>query len=129
MPIEKGIIYIKLVNAPLTVEGNAKHNTYSDWIYHRTESLVKFNAQLLVKAFSNKVSFISCNRADKIMFDVKYQFFAHYILPHRHNPLGVPKSLGNSAWLSEGRKHGGEAIFWVGFDDGIFSTGFHGMKV
>ena len=82
-----------------------------------------------MKAFSNKVSFISCNRADKIMFDAKYPFFAHYILPRRHNPLGVPKSLGNSAWFSEGRKHGGEAIFWVVFDDGIFSTSLHGMKV
>ena len=58
MPFEKDIIYIKLANALLTIEGNAKHNTNDDRIYHRTKSLLKVNAQLLVKALSNKASFI-----------------------------------------------------------------------
>ena len=44
MPIEKGIIYIKLVNFPLAIEYNAKHSMDGDEIYHGTESLVKFNA-------------------------------------------------------------------------------------
>ena len=48
---------------------------------------------------------------------------------HHCNPLRVLKSLGNNAWFSERRNHGGEAIFWVKFYDGIFSTGFHGMTV
>ena len=146
MPIEKDITYIKLANAPLTVEGNAKHSTDGDRIYHRTESLVKANAWLLVKTFNNKVSFIPCNRAIGILFNEKHPFFAHYILCpglrgnraqvlfrmralHRHNPLGVLKSLGNTAWFSERRNHGSEAIFWVGFDDYISSTGLHGMIV
>ena len=60
MPIEKGIIYFKLAKSPLAIEGNAKHNvdSDSDGIYHGTESLVKVNAQVLVKSFSNKASLI-----------------------------------------------------------------------
>ena len=54
MPIEKGIMYIKLVNFPLAIECNAKHHKDGDGIYHGTESLMKVNARLLVKAFSNK---------------------------------------------------------------------------
>ena len=80
MPIAKGIVDIKLVNSPLAIECNAKHLTNYDEIYHETESLVKINAQLLVKAFCNNVSFISCNRAIEILFDVKHPFVAHYIL-------------------------------------------------
>ena len=43
MPIEKGIIYIKLTNDPLVMECNAKNNTEGEEIYHRTKSLVKVN--------------------------------------------------------------------------------------
>ena len=81
MPIEKDIIYIKLVKAPLTMECNVKNSTDSDGIYHRTESLVKVNTRLLEKAFSNKSSFIPCSRASGILFDAKHPFVAHYILP------------------------------------------------
>ena len=81
MLTEKDIIYIKLTNSPLVIECNGKHNTDGDGIYHGTESLVKVNAWLLVKAFSNKASFILCNRAIGILFDVKHPFVAHYILP------------------------------------------------
>ena len=44
MPVEKDIIYIKLVNLPFTIECKAKHSTDDDEIYHETESLVKVNA-------------------------------------------------------------------------------------
>ena len=81
MPIEKGIIYIKLANSPLAIECNAKHGTNGDVIYYGTESLVKVNARLLVKGFSNKASFILCNKSVGILFDVKHPFVAHYILP------------------------------------------------
>ena len=81
MPIEKDIIYIKLAMAPLAKECNAKNSTDIDGIYHGTESLMKVNTQLLVKAFSNKLSFIPCNRAIEILFDAKNPFVAHYILP------------------------------------------------
>ena len=70
-----------VTNSPLSIECNAKHNTNGDGIYHRTKSLVKINARLLVKALSNKVSFIPCNRVVGILFDVKHPFVAHYILP------------------------------------------------
>ena len=50
IPIEKGIIYIKLANSPLALECNVKHNMDDDGIYHETESLVKVNAQLLVRS-------------------------------------------------------------------------------
>ena len=77
MPIEKSIIHIKLANSPLTIECNAKHSMDDDGIYHTgTESLMKVNAQLLVKAFSNKASFISCNRAVRILFNAKHPFVA-----------------------------------------------------
>ena len=81
MSIEKCIVDIKLENSPLTSECNAKHSTNDDGIYHGTEGLMKINAQLLVKAFSNKANFILCNRAVRILFDVKHLFVAHYILP------------------------------------------------
>ena len=80
MPIEKDIIYIKLVNLPLTIECNAKHSTDGDEIYHETESLVKVNAQLLVKAIINRERFLPCNRVVGILFDAKHPFIAHYIL-------------------------------------------------
>ena len=72
MPIEKGPFtvegptYVKLENAPLTVEGNVKNSTEGDQIYHGIESLVKVNSRLLVKAFRNKASFIPCNKAFRI---------------------------------------------------------------
>ena len=81
MPIEKNIIDIKLVNSLLAIEYNAKHNMDGDGIYHGTKSLMKINARLLVKAFSNKVSFIPCNSVIGILFDAKHLFVAHYILP------------------------------------------------
>ena len=80
-PIKKGIINIKLVSSPLPIESNAKHSTDGDGIDHGTESLMKVNAQLLVKIFSNKPSFILCNRAIRILFNAKHPFVAHYILP------------------------------------------------
>ena len=80
MPIEKSIIYIKLAKSSHAIEGNAKHNTDDDGIYRGTESLVKINARLLVKAFSNMASFIPCTRVVEILFDAKHPFVAHYIL-------------------------------------------------
>ena len=81
MPIEKGIVDIKLVSSPLAIEYNDKHNTNGDGIYHKTKSLVKINARLLVKSFSNKVSFITCNSAIGILFNAKHPFFSHNSLP------------------------------------------------
>ena len=81
MPIEKGIIYIKLANSPLEIKCNAKHNMDNDQIYHGIESHMKVNGRLLVKDFSNKVNFIPCNRAVGILFNVKHPFVTHDILP------------------------------------------------
>ena len=53
----------------------------SDGIGHGTESLMKINTQLLVKAFSNKASFISSNRTIEIFFNVKNPFFATMFCP------------------------------------------------
>ena len=58
MPIQKDIIYIKLTKHPLAMESNAKHSMNGDGVYHGTESLLKVNARLLVKAFSSKLGFI-----------------------------------------------------------------------
>ena len=63
MPIEKGIVDIKLANSPLAIECNAKHSTDGDGIYQGTKSFMKINVRLLMKAFINKASFIPCNRA------------------------------------------------------------------
>ena len=63
-------------HTPLAIECNAKHNTEGDGIYHGIESFMKINVRLLVKAFSNKASFIPCNRAVEILFDVKHPFVA-----------------------------------------------------
>ena len=81
MPIEKCIIHITLANFLLAIECNAKHSIDSVGIYHGTESLVRVNARLLVKAFSNKASSIPCNRVVGILFDAKHSFVPHYILP------------------------------------------------
>ena len=102
-----------------------------------------------MKAFSNKPSFIPCNRAIGILFDAKHSFFAHYILPraqgnkrpstfpnegiifflHSLNPLRILESLGDSVGFRERGKYGGEAISRVGFGDCIFRAGLHEMKV
>ena len=68
MLVEKGVINIKLTKAPLAMECNVEHSTDGDVIYHGTESLVKINTWLLVKAFSNKLSYIPSNRAIEIFF-------------------------------------------------------------
>ena len=81
MLIKKGIVDIKLANFPLVIECNTKHNMESDEIYHETKSLVKINARLLLKAFSNKAIFILCNSVVGILFDAKHPFVAYYILP------------------------------------------------
>ena len=75
-----------IAKSPLVIEGNAKHNTDDDGIYHRTKSLVKVNAQL-VKAFNIKASFIPCNRAVEILFYAKHPFVTHYILPQSWGEL------------------------------------------
>ena len=147
MLIEKGIINIKLTNSPLAIECNAKHNTNGDRIYQGTKSLMKVNVRILVKSFSNKPSFIMRNRAVWILFDAKHPFVAYYILPraqgnqspivvqyesiifflHSLEPFGISESFGNSAGLGDIRNSGGETIFGVAFDDGIFREGLHGM--
>ena len=116
MTIEKGIIYIKLTKSPVVIEGNVKHSTDGDGIYHGTKSLVKVNARLLVKPFSNKASFIPCNKAVEILFAAKHPYVTRYILPrsrgnqssstilnesiifflHRLNPLRILESLGDN---------------------------------
>ena len=48
---------------------------------------------------------------------------------HCLNPLGILESSGDSAGFSDRCNEGGEAIFRVGFEDGIFKAGLHRMKV
>ena len=81
MLVEKGVIDIKLAKAPLVMKCNAEPSTDDDGIYHKIENLMKINTQLLVKAFSNKLSFIPTNRAIGILLGVKNSFVAHYVLP------------------------------------------------
>ena len=148
MPIEKDIIYITLVKGPLVMDYNVK-NSNNDEIYQGIESLLKVNTRLLVKAFSNKSSSISCNRAIGILFDAKHPFVAHYILPrdwenkrlstipnesiilflHSINSLRILESSEDNARFRERGKYGGETISRVGFGVDIFRVGLHGMKV
>ena len=149
MPIEKGIIYIKLEKAPLSMECNVKNYTDNDGIYHGTESLMKVDTRLLVKACSNNSSFIPYSRAIKIFFDAKHLVVAHFILSrawgnkrpstvqdesiifflHSLNPLRILKSLGDSVGFRERGKYGGEVISRVGFGDGICRASLQRMKV
>ena len=130
MPIEKGVINIKLAKAPLVMECNAKHITNNDEIDHGTKSLMKINTRLLVKAFSNKPSFIPSNRAIGILFDAKNPFVAHYVLArargnekpsvvpdesiilvlHGMNPLQILESSSDNAGFKDRWKNDGEAI-------------------
>ena len=71
MPFEKGVINIKLVKAPMEMEYNVEYSTNGDRIDRGSESLMKINTRLLVKAFSNKPSFIPSNRSIMILFDAK----------------------------------------------------------
>ena len=48
------------------------HSMDGDGIDHGIENHVKINTQLLVKAFSNKTSFILSNRAIGILFDANF---------------------------------------------------------
>ena len=138
-----------MAKSPLAIKDNAKNSKDGDEIYHETESLVKVNARLLVKSFNNKASFIPCNRAVEILFDVKNPFVAHYIMSwsrgnqslsivpdeniifflHRLNPLGILESLGDSVRFGDSWNYGGEAIFRVGFEDDIFRVGLHRKMV
>ena len=80
MLVEKGVINIKMTKGPLSMECNAENSMDGDGVDHGTESLVKINTQLLMKAFSNKSSFTPSNRAIEILFDAKNSFVAHYVL-------------------------------------------------
>ena len=73
---QKGIINMKLAKAPLAMECNVEHSTNGDGIDHGTESLLKINTRLLVKTFSNKLSFILRNRAIGILFDAKKPIYS-----------------------------------------------------
>ena len=134
IPIEKGVINIKLVKVPLVMECNAEHSTNGDGIDHGTESLIKINTRLLVKALSNKSSFILSNKAIRILFDAKNPFVGHYVLPraqgnkrpsavlnesiilvlHGLNPLQILESLGDIARFRDRWKDSGKAISRVG---------------
>ena len=81
MPIEKGVINIKLTKAPLAMECNPAHGTDGDVIYQGTKSLVKINTWLLVKSFIYKLSYIPSNRDIEILYDAKNPFVTHYVLP------------------------------------------------
>ena len=81
MPIDKCVINIKLAKPPLVMECNVEHSTNDNGIDHQTKSLVKIKTRLLVKALSNKPSFISNNKAIKILFNAKNSFVSHYVLP------------------------------------------------
>ena len=48
---------------------------------------------------------------------------------HCPNPIGILESLGDNAGFRDSWNDGGEAIFRVGFEDGIFRAGLHGMMV
>ena len=145
MPVEKGIINIKLAKAPLVMECNVEHSADGDGI----ENLVKINTRLLVKAFTNKPSFIPRNRAIGILFDVKNPFVAHYVLPrawgnerpsvipeehiilglHGLKPLRILKSLSDIAGFRDSWKDSSEAISWVGIDVDTFRSSLHVMMV
>ena len=121
MPVKIGIINIKLAKAALAMECNVKRNTDGDGIDHGTESLLKINTRLFVKAFSNKLSFIPSNRAIEILFHAKNPFVAHYVLPpawgnerlsvvpdesiilvlHGLNPLRILESSGDNAGFKD----------------------------
>ena len=79
MLVEKVVINIKLTKVPLAMECNVEHSTDDDGIDHGIENLVKINIRLLVKAFSNKPSFIPSNRGIEILFDAKNLFIVHYV--------------------------------------------------
>ena len=110
---------------------------------------MKINTRLLVKAFSNKLSFIPSNTTIRILFDSKNPFVANFLLPwargnerpsdildeniilklHGLNPLRILESLGGSTGFKYRWKDDREAISRVGFDDGTFRLGLHGMMV
>ena len=95
------------------------------------KSLMKVNTRLLVKAFSNKQSFIPSKKTAWIAFDAKHLFVAHNILPraqgnkrlgtvpnesiifflHCQNPLGILKSSGYSVRFNE---RGSELVSGLG---------------
>ena len=126
-----------------------EHSTNDDGIDHGSESLMKISARLLVKAFSNKLTFILRNRAIEILFDTKIPFVAYCFLPqargnerpssfldeciililHGLNPLRILESLGDTAGFRDRWKEGGESISLVGFDDGTFRSGLYGTVV
>ena len=131
------------------MECNAEHNTDGGGIDHGIECLVKINTRLLVKTFSNKSSFIPCNRAIEIFFIRKNPFVAHYVLPrvrwnerpsvvpnksiilklHALNPFQILESSSDNAGFRDRWKDSGEAISRVGFDDVNFRSVLHGMVV
>ena len=49
------------------------------------------------------------------------------LILHELNPLQILESTGNTARFRDRWKDGGEAISRVGFDDGTFRSGLHGM--
>ena len=51
------------------------------------------------------------------------------LVMHGLNPLQILESSRYSAGFRDKLKYGGEAICWVGFEDGTFRSGLHGMMV
>ena len=60
--VKKSILHIKLVNRPLTREGQREHCPHSSWLHNQAESLTEIYARTLGETPKNPTSLVPLKR-------------------------------------------------------------------
>ena len=82
--VEKGILYIKLVNPPMEWESNNKHYFDGRFLHKRVESLKVIETMSVSKFFGNKASLVAINGSIEFVFK--------FINPFSINNISIRRS-------------------------------------
>src|SRR5581483_3849204 len=77
--MKKGILNIKLMNGPVSGDGDAKNRANSGRFDNRTESVIKVQSGLLGETLSNKTSFVTLKPSIAVKLVAKQPSIANYV--------------------------------------------------
>jgi hypothetical protein len=73
------ILHVELMNGPIIGGCNIENNSNSSRLDDRTKGFLIINIMLLNETTNNPVSFVSCNRAIRVLLVAVDPFAHHYI--------------------------------------------------
>ncbi|KAJ9565348.1 hypothetical protein OSB04_001314 [Centaurea solstitialis] len=77
--MKKGILNIKLMNRPVTGDGDAKNRADSGRFDNWTESVIKVQTRLLRETLSNKTGFVTLKTSITVKLMAKQPTIANYV--------------------------------------------------